>query len=175
MKNKRIFIWMIFVAGLAVINCSDVNSDEVPDCNRSFCGCWEYVTLEFNTTILNEENQPLTNIEVYCAGEETPQAVSDPSGAAGFKIATQYSPGCHYALCSNLVFKDKNQISSLTEIALHQDSGAFKDAPRFPNYITTENDILTAISYGSRTLKKYGPDLRSGDMSLLEDIATKRS
>ncbi|MDJ0987585.1 MAG: hypothetical protein QNJ26_18745 [Desulfobacterales bacterium] len=69
----------------------------------------------------------------------------------------------------------KSRIFLLTEIALHRDSSALKDAPRFPNYITTENEILTAVAYWSQTLKKYGPELLNGDISLLEDIATKRS
>lgn len=82
MKNKRFFIWMICFAALAVLNCSEVNSDDGPDCSRSFCGCWEDVTLDFSTTILNEHDRPLANIEVYCAGGETPRSASDPSGAA---------------------------------------------------------------------------------------------
>ncbi len=123
MENRRFCIWIIFFAALAAVNCSEVNSDEVPDCSRSFCGCWKDVILEFNTTILNESDQPLTDIEIYCAGEETPRAVSDPSGAAGFKVATEYSPGCHYALCSNLIFKDKKQRYPKKELTVYQANG----------------------------------------------------
>ena len=69
----------------------------------------------------------------------------------------------------------QSRIFSLAEIARHLDPVALKDAPRFPNHITTEKEIITAIAYGSRTLKKYGPDLLSGDITVLEDIALLRS
>ncbi|MGD8345125.1 MAG: hypothetical protein PVF71_12050 [Desulfobacterales bacterium] len=92
----------------------------MPDCSRTFCGCWQDVVLEFRTKILNRDNLPLTGIEVYCAGEETPRSVSDPSGVAAFKVSTQHSPGCHYAICSNLIFKDKNRTYKPQQFTVYQ-------------------------------------------------------
>jgi hypothetical protein len=123
MINKPIFIGVLFFTCLAAANCSDVNSDEVPDCSRTFCGCWEDVVLEFTTRILDNDNIPLAGIEVYCAGEKTSRAVSDSSGAAAFKVATQYSPGCHYATCSNLIFKDKNRTFTEQQFTIYQANG----------------------------------------------------
>lgn len=123
MKNNRIFIWILFFTCLAAANCSDVNSDDVPDCSRTLCGCWEDVVLEFTTKILNSDNLPLSDIEVYCAGEETPRAVSGLTGVAAFKVSTQRSPGCHYALCSNLIFKDKSQTYKTQQYTVYQANG----------------------------------------------------
>ena len=79
--------------------------------------------MEFMTKILNPDSIPLADIEVYCAGEETPRAVSDPSGVAAFKVSTQRSPGCHYALCSNLIFKDKSQTYKTQQFTVYQANG----------------------------------------------------
>ena len=123
MIKKRIFILILFFTCLTVANCSEVSSDDVPDCSRTLCGCWEDVVLEFTTTILNPLSQPLADIEVFCAGEETPRSVSGPSGVAAFKVATQRSPGCHYALCSNLIFKDKSQTYKMQQFTVYQANG----------------------------------------------------
>ena len=79
--------------------------------------------MEFTTNVFNHDNLPLADIEVYCAGEETPRAVSDPSGVAAFKVSTQHSPGCHYALCSNLTFKDKSQTYKTQQFTVYQANG----------------------------------------------------
>ena len=123
MLNNRIFIWILFFACLVAMNCSDENSDDVADCSRSFCGCWQDVVLEFSTQIVNREDQPLADIEVYCADEKTPRSVSDPSGTAAFKVATQYSPGCHYAICSNLILKDKSRTYQEQQFTIYQANG----------------------------------------------------
>ncbi len=123
MTNSRFFIGIMIFACLAAVNCSEVNSDDVPDCSRTFCGCWEDVVLEFRTQILNPQNRPLAEIEVYCAGEETPRSVTDQSGIASFKISTQRSPGCHYAICSNLIFKDKSKTYKTQQFTVYQANG----------------------------------------------------
>ncbi|MGD8961777.1 MAG: hypothetical protein PVH43_04650 [Desulfobacterales bacterium] len=123
MRINRTSIGILFFASLAAVNCSDVNSDGVPDCRRTFCGCWQDVLLEFTTIFLNHDNLPLADIEVYCAGEQTPRSVSDPSGVAAFKVLTQRSPGCHYAICSNLIFKDKNQTYKAQQFTVYQANG----------------------------------------------------
>ena len=123
MKNIRFCILIFLFACLTAVNCSEVNSDDDPDCSRSFCGCWQDVVLEFNAKILDKQNQPLTDIEVYCAGEETPRTVSDQSGVASFKVSTQRSPGCHYAICSNLILKDKNQTYKERQFSVYQANG----------------------------------------------------
>jgi len=69
----------------------------------------------------------------------------------------------------------KSRIFSLSEIAKYLDFRALQGSPRFPNYITQENDIATAIGYGSQILKKYGPDILHGDITVLEGSAIKRS
>jgi len=123
MKNMRFFIWMIFFTVLVVVNCTEVSSDDVPDCSRSFCGCWQDMVLKFSTKILSKQNQPLTDIEVYCAGEKTPRSISDQAGMAAFNVSTQYSPGCHYAICSNLIFKDKSQTYKEQQFTVYQANG----------------------------------------------------
>ena len=75
------------------------------------------------TQILNPQNRPLAEIEVYCAGEETPRSVTDQSGIASFKISTQRSPGCHYAICSNLIFKDKSKTYKTQQFTVYQANG----------------------------------------------------
>ena len=122
MRN-RIFIWILFLVCLAAVNCSEENPDDAADCSRSFCGCWQDVVLEFSTQIVNREDLPLTDIEIYCAGEKTPRSVSDQSGTAAFKVSTQYSPGCHYAICSNLIFKDKSRTYQEQQFTVYQANG----------------------------------------------------
>ena len=114
---------MLLLAGLAAVTCSEVNSDDVPDCSRSFCGCWEDAILEFSTKILDKHYKPLPDIEVFCAGEETPRAVSDQSGVAALTVSTQRSPGCHYAVCSNLIFRDKRLIYAERQFTVYQANG----------------------------------------------------
>lgn len=68
----------------------------------------------------------------------------------------------------------QSRIFSLAEIALHLDSHSLADAPRFPNYITAENEILTAIAYWSQIMKRYCSAILGGNITVLEEIALKR-
>ncbi len=120
--TRRCIPIFIFVC-LAALGCSEVNSDDIPDCSRTFCGCWKEVTLEFSTKILDKQDRPLSGIEVYCTGEESPRSVSDQSGAASFEVTTQYSPGCHYAICTNLTFRDKSQMYTEQQLTVYQTNG----------------------------------------------------
>ena len=123
MKKINFPMFGLILVSLAMVNCSEVSSDDALDCSRSFCGCWQDVVLEFQTTILNQQGNPLADIEVFCAGEQTPRAVSDPSGTAAFEVSTQHSPGCHYAVCSNLIFKDKNRAYQAKQFTVYQANG----------------------------------------------------
>ncbi len=68
----------------------------------------------------------------------------------------------------------KSRIFNLSEIALHSDSQALQDAPRFPNYITAEKDMIAALACWANILKKYGPPILRGDIRLLEEISLNR-
>lgn len=68
----------------------------------------------------------------------------------------------------------KSRIFSLSEIALHLDSHSLEGAPRFPNYITREKEIIAAIAYWAQIMKTTCSDILSGDIRTLEQIAIKR-
>lgn len=67
-----------------------------------------------------------------------------------------------------------SRIFSLSEISLHLDSHSLAGAPRFPNYITEENELQTAIAYWAQIMKAYCSDILSGDINTLEQIALMR-
>ncbi len=68
----------------------------------------------------------------------------------------------------------KSRIFYLPEIALHLDSQALQRAPRFPNYITAEEDMILAVAYGAEIMEKYCPQILKGDIRVLEEISLKR-
>ena len=68
----------------------------------------------------------------------------------------------------------QSRIFPLPEIALHLDSLALLGAPRFPNYITEENEILTAVAYWAQIMKSYCSPIFNGNVKVLEEIALKR-
>lgn len=68
----------------------------------------------------------------------------------------------------------KSRIFYLPEIALHHDSQALQGAPCFPNYIIEENEMIAAIAYWAKIMKKYCPGILRGDINVLENIALKR-
>ncbi|MGD8666438.1 MAG: hypothetical protein PVI58_10600, partial [Desulfobacterales bacterium] len=68
----------------------------------------------------------------------------------------------------------KSRIFLLSEIALHLDSRSLESAPRFPDYITGENDVRTALAYWSQIMKTSCPEILSGNINTLEQIALKR-
>jgi hypothetical protein len=69
----------------------------------------------------------------------------------------------------------KSRIFYLPEIALHLDSKALQRAPRFPNYITKEKEMIADLAYESELMKKYCSEILNGDIKILEEIALKRS
>jgi hypothetical protein len=73
----------------------------------SFCGCWEPVTLTFSANVKNgQTGSPAAGIELYCAGEADPVAVSDAMGVVAFSVETMSSPGCGPERCLNLRLHD---------------------------------------------------------------------
>ena len=68
----------------------------------------------------------------------------------------------------------KSRIFPLAEIALHLDPRSLEGAPRFPNYVTAENEIVTAVAYWAKIMKTTCSEILRGDIKPLEQIVLKR-
>ncbi len=111
-------ISLLTIIALTLICISGIASDKKPQlpkpltgddiCGRSFCGCWSDTELNFKTKTQDNSGRPITGIELRCKSETDPIAVSDDDGNISFSIETRTSPGCGYARCRNLIFKDPN-------------------------------------------------------------------
>jgi len=62
----------------------------------------------------------------------------------------------------------------LGEIARRQDKNAYRNGPKFPNYITTRQEAQTAIQFEAHVMKKCCKSILQGDLSLLEEITKER-
>jgi hypothetical protein len=75
-------------------------------CARSFCGCWEDVTLRYSARIVDADGAPVEGVDAVCHGETEPIATSSAGGVLAFEIATQTSPGCGYQRCRIMTLAD---------------------------------------------------------------------
>jgi len=62
----------------------------------------------------------------------------------------------------------------LSEIARRQDKTAYRNAPKFPDYITTREQAETAIQFEAHVMRKCCKSILRGDLSLLEEITEER-
>lgn len=63
----------------------------------------------------------------------------------------------------------------LSELARRQDRTAYRNGPRFPNYITTRQEAQTAIQFEAHVMRKCCKSILQGDLSLLEQITRERA
>ena len=75
-------------------------------CARSFCGCWEDITLRYSARIVDAGGAPAAGVSAVCHGETEPIATSSADGVLAFEIETQTSPGCGYQRCRNMTLTD---------------------------------------------------------------------
>lgn len=81
-----------------------------------------------------------------------------------------------YVQIESDVFKPYlSRMFRLTEIIQHIDSKALKNAPQFPNYITTDEDCHIELAWGAKMMKTYCDPILRGDLKILEEITKKRS
>lgn len=67
-----------------------------------------------------------------------------------------------------------SRIFALSEIARRHDRDAYRNAPRFPNYITTRDEAETAVQFEAHVMRKYCKLVLRGDISFLEEITHER-
>jgi len=92
-------------------------------CGMTFCGCSNPATLNFETTLVDGNNTPLKGIQIFCEKEQEPIATSGDTGKASFSIETSYSPGCHYARCTNLRLADPTQVFADVKTTVYSING----------------------------------------------------
>jgi hypothetical protein len=63
----------------------------------------------------------------------------------------------------------------LSELARRQDKTAYRNGPRFPNYITTRQEAQSAIQFEARVMRKCCKSVLQGDLRLLEEITRERT
>ncbi len=62
----------------------------------------------------------------------------------------------------------------LSEIARRQDKTAYRNGPRFPDYITTRDQAEAAVQFEAGVMRKYCKAILRGDLGLLEEITAER-
>lgn len=68
------------------------------ECGRSFCGCWEAETQDWQSEVVDAEGDPVEGATVSC--RETILATSDAAGRASFSREDDWSPGCSWSECA---------------------------------------------------------------------------
>ena len=97
---------LIVIALLILFSASYITPSIAYECGKSFCGCWTPATLKFETTVVDKDQTPIKEIQIFCSREQEPIATSGNDGKISFTIETMHSPGCGYQRCTNLKIVD---------------------------------------------------------------------
>lgn len=62
----------------------------------------------------------------------------------------------------------------LFEVVRRKDKHALERAPKFPNYITTDEDCAVMLKFSSKLMRHYCADILNGDIQFLEVMANPR-
>lgn len=71
-------------------------------CARSFCGCWDRVSYEYKTTIIDEDDVPQDDIVLYCPELDKELGKTNHEGKVTIKFVTKASPGCGIGNCRTI-------------------------------------------------------------------------
>jgi hypothetical protein len=75
----------------------------------------------------------------------------------------------------NEIFRPyRSRTFDLSRIALRQDKNAYRNAPRFPNYITTLMEAETWLQFEACIMKRFCKPILRGDIHILEEITKER-
>lgn len=71
----------------------------------------------------------------------------------------------------NAIFRPyRSRTFALSKIALWRDKSAYRNAPRFPNYITTLADAETWLQFEAAVMKRFCEPILHGDLGILEAL-----
>jgi hypothetical protein len=68
-----------------------------------------------------------------------------------------------------------SRIFRLIQIIKYVDPKAIKNAPQFPNYITSDADCYVALAWGAKMMKSVCDPILRGDLRILEEITRGHS
>ena len=120
LTNRKYLVAGFFLAFL--LSCHAAHSFAF-DCARTLCGCSSPVTLKYKTTVVDKNQIPIKNIQLYCGDEKESIATSAGNGKAQFSIETMYSPGCHYERCTDIKFIDPRALFYPLEATVYETNG----------------------------------------------------
>jgi hypothetical protein len=74
----------------------------------------------------------------------------------------------------NEVFRPyRSRTFALHKIALWQDQDAYRDAPSFPDYITTPGEADACLQFEAGIMKRFCGPILQGDIGILEKMTQK--
>mgnify|MGYP007046913042 CR=1 FL=1 len=77
-----------------------------PSCSSAICGCWEPFRVDLEITVVDQDGDPLQDIEAICLNEGEPIAVSGVDGVIAHSFDTRVSPGCGPERCRTITLSD---------------------------------------------------------------------
>ena len=80
------------------------------DCSKAICGCWEKDTYEYETTIIDDNNNPMNEVVLECADTNEQLGLTQQNGHVSIKFTTQVSPGCGINTCNTINLKKQGVI-----------------------------------------------------------------
>jgi len=122
MFRKKLQLAILLALPFSLFGNEPIDTTKPEKC-MSLCGCWTKIELDFVAYVFDSNGNPVEGIALTCKAENVARGISDKNGFISFKLKTEFSPGCQYQSCTNMIFSDEKARYKNVEATIFQSNG----------------------------------------------------